>query len=186
MSRRNLIRMAVGTLVTAAMTLSVQIVGMPGAAAAPAPAAARVLYYDASYAAEFTSVVHQGAAIWNASVSNVRLERWQSGRPLNIRVYADNGWPRAYVYSLGNGLVYMGRQATAQGHNPLRIAAHELGHILGLPDRRTGICSELMSGSSAGTSCTNPYPNSRERSEVDYNFRYGLIAATRRELVFVD
>ncbi|GAA3212151.1 snapalysin family zinc-dependent metalloprotease [Nonomuraea helvata] len=64
----------------------------------------------------------------------------------------------------------MGRQATSQGYNPLRIAAHEIGHILGLPDRRTGLCSDLMSGSSAPVSCTNPNPSAAERAEVDRNF----------------
>lgn len=186
MLRRNLIRVTVGTLATVAMTLSVQLLAATSAAADPSQSAARVLYYDASRAAEFVNAVHQGAANWNASVSNVRLERWQSGRPLNIAVYADNGWPRAYVYSLGNGRIYMGRQATAQGHHAVRIAAHEFGHILGLPDRRTGICSELMSGSSAGTRCTNAFPNSREISQVNYNFRYGLVAVRQRELVFQD
>ena len=64
----------------------------------------------------------------------------------------------------------MGRQAVVEGHNPTRIAAHEIGHILGLPDRRTGLCQDLMSGASAGTSCTNAYPNPRERAAVEANF----------------
>ncbi|MDI1463216.1 snapalysin family zinc-dependent metalloprotease [Catellatospora sp. KI3] len=173
--RSHLKRITVATLATIAMALTGQLLGVGAATAAPAPAAVRVLYYDASQAAEFVTAVHQGAANWNARVGNVRLERWTAGHPVDIRVYADNNWPRAYVNSLGSGTVYMGRQATVEGHNPTRIAAHELGHILGLPDRRTGVCSELMSGSSAGTSCTSAFPNAQEITKVNSLFTSGAL-----------
>ncbi|MBB4919634.1 snapalysin family zinc-dependent metalloprotease [Streptosporangium saharense] len=130
--------------------------------------AVRVLRYDASRAAEFRSAIDQAAQVWNSSVTNVRLV---AGSPADFVVYADNGWPRTQPTSLGRGTIWMGRQATAEGHNPLRIATHEIGHVLGLPDRRTGLCSDLMSGASAGTSCTNPYPNAAEKAEVERNFR---------------
>ncbi|HEX4814642.1 MAG TPA: snapalysin family zinc-dependent metalloprotease [Nonomuraea sp.] len=134
---------------------------------AQATALVTVLRYDASRAAEFTSTVNQAAQIWNSSVVNVRLVQ---GTPAHFVVVADNGWPRALPTGLGRGTVWMGRQATSQGYSPLRIATHEIGHILGLPDRRTGRCSDLMSGSSAGVACTNPNPNAAERAEVDRNF----------------
>jgi snapalysin len=143
-------------------------------------AAARVLTYDTSAAGEFVSAVHQGANAWNASVSNVRLVPVQAGQQANIRVIADNGWPRALRTSLGNGTVYMGRQAVNQGYNTIRIASHELGHILGLPDIKPGPCSSLMSGSTAGVSCTNPYPDSRERSTVEWYFAGSLTAVEPR------
>ncbi|OJF16057.1 snapalysin family zinc-dependent metalloprotease [Couchioplanes caeruleus] len=159
--------------------------GVQVVAADPAAAAPRVLYYDASQAREFVSVVHQGAQIWNSRVANVRLEPVPAGRTPNIRVYADNGWPRAYVSSLGNGRWYMGREAVNDGYHPPRIAAHEFGHLLGLPDRRTGLCSDLMSGSSAPVSCTNAYPNAAEAATVDSNFRTS-VAAPAREFVWVE
>ncbi|MEQ4719471.1 snapalysin family zinc-dependent metalloprotease [Nonomuraea sp. B19D2] len=139
---------------------------------APAQAASlvRVVRYDPSRAAEFVTVVNQAAQIWNSSVTNVRLVQ---GTPADLVVYADNGWPRALPTSLGRGTIWMGRQATAQGYNRLRIATHEIGHILGLPDRRTGLCSDLMSGSSAPVSCANANPNAAERAEVDRNFAGG-------------
>jgi snapalysin len=158
---RRLSTVALGAVVVAAVQL---------VSAAPAFAAPRVLYYDASRAAEFVAVVHQGARNWNSRVSNVRLEPVPAGRRANITVYADNGWPRAYTSSLGNGSWYMGRQAVNQGYYPPRIATHEFGHLLGLPDRRTGLCADLMSGSSAPVACTNAYPNSREAAEVNRNF----------------
>ncbi|GAA2877544.1 hypothetical protein GCM10010517_39080 [Streptosporangium fragile] len=145
-------------------------------------AAVRVLRYDASRAAEFRSAVDQAAQIWNSSVTNVRLV---AGTPADVVVLADNGWPRALPTGLGRGTVWMGRQATSQGYNPLRIATHELGHILGLPDRRTGLCSDLMSGSSAGVSCTNPYPNAAEKAEVQRNFA-GFAPAIDFGEIFVD
>ena len=111
------------------------------------------------------------AAIWNARVTNVQLQPVPAGRTPNIRVYADNGWPRAQTTSLGNGRWWMGRQAVNQGYYQPRIAAHEFGHLLGLPDRRTGLCADLMSGSSAPVSCRNPNPNATEAATVNSNFR---------------
>ncbi|MFD1539857.1 snapalysin family zinc-dependent metalloprotease [Nonomuraea guangzhouensis] len=138
-------------------------------ATSPAQAAPllRTLRYDASRAAEFRGAVDQAAQIWNSSVANVRLV---AGTPADFVVLADNGWPRTLPTSLGRGTIWMGREATSQGYNPVRIAAHEIGHILGLPDRRTGLCSDLMSGSSAPVSCTNANPSAAERAQVDRNF----------------
>ncbi|MEV4865063.1 snapalysin family zinc-dependent metalloprotease [Streptomyces ossamyceticus] len=176
----------------AAVVVSLSLTGGQAAAAhhaaADAPAAARVLTYDASGSAEFRSAVDRGAAIWNESVDAVELRPAATGQRANIRVVADNGWPRALTTSLGNGTVYMGRQAVDQGYNTIRISAHELGHILGLPDRKPGPCSSLMSGSSAGTACTNPYPNAAEKAEVEGNFGGALVgpAPTVRAGVIVD
>jgi snapalysin len=156
---------------TGALVVAVGLVGLqtaPATAQDVDAAAVRTLYYDASGAAEFKAAVDKGAQVWNANVANVRL---LPGTPANIRIVADDGWPRAQPTSLGNGRVWMGRQATAEGHDPVRIAAHELGHILGLPDRKPGPCTSLMSGSTAGTSCKNPVPNAAEKAEVERNFR---------------
>ncbi|WP_285775893.1 snapalysin family zinc-dependent metalloprotease [Microtetraspora sp. NBRC 13810] len=148
-------------------TFLVTLSPAPAASAQEGAAAARVLRYDASRAAEFRGVVDQAARLWNSNVSNVRLV---AGTPADFVVYADNGWPRALPTSLGRGTIWIGREATAQGYNHLRIATHEIGHILGLPDRRTGRCSDLMSGSSAPVSCANATPSAAERAEVDSNF----------------
>ena len=166
------LRKTIAVLVTAAFLST----GLAGTAHA-----ARTLYYNAEGAAEFKQAVVDGANIWNASVTNVKLERTK-GRA-NIMVYADNQWPRAQVTSLGNGRWYMGRQAVKDGHDVVRIASHEFGHLLGLPDRRTGLCTDLMSGASAGTSCKNPNPNAKEKAEVEAKFR---TAATVKAETFVD
>lgn len=183
MLRRSFVRAVAGVAAAIGVALPLQVLS-----ATPATAAARILYYDASGAGEFVNVVHQGAANWNASVTNVRLERWASGRPRNIVVTVDNGWPRAQVTSLGNGRIWMGRQAVQQGYYPPRISTHEFGHILGLPDRRTGLCADLMSGSSAPISCRNAFPNATEAATVNRRFA-GTAAATvtvERELVYID
>jgi snapalysin len=160
------------------------LVGAQFVAAGPASAAVRVLYYDASQAQEFVAQVNQGAAIWNSKVSNVQLQPVTAGRTPNIRVYADNGWPRTYTTSLGNGYWYMGREAVNDGYYVPRIASHEFGHILGLPDNRTGLCSDLMSGSSAPVSCTNANPSSAEAARVNANFASALVSVPARAYVF--
>lgn len=144
--------------------------GPPGGTAAPSPAAARILTYDAGGSAEFRSAVDRGAAIWNESVEGAELRPAAAGQQANIRILADDGWPRALTTSLGNGTVWIGREAVNEGYNTVRISSHELGHILGLPDRKPGPCSSLMSGASAGVPCTNPNPNAAEKAEVEDNF----------------
>ncbi|MFD0687937.1 snapalysin family zinc-dependent metalloprotease [Actinomadura fibrosa] len=159
-------------LLTGALTAAPPASAAPAkAASAPAPLAVRTVRYDASRAAEFRTAVDQGAQIWNARVHNVQFV---AGTPADVVVYTDNGWPRTQPAGLGRGTVWMGRQAVQEGHYTVRIAAHELGHILGLPDRRTGLCTDLMSGASAGTSCRNPNPNAAEIAQVERNFANGL------------
>jgi snapalysin len=171
--------MMVRRRLSAVLVAAAVLVGVQVATAAPAAAAPRVLYYDAAQASEFVAVVNQAAQIWNSQVANVRLMPVPAGSTPNIRVYADDGWPRAYTTSLGNGRWYMGRQAVNDGYSPPRIAAHEFGHLLGLPDRRTGLCADLMSGSSAPVSCANANPNARERAEVDAGFSGAAVTGAR-------
>jgi len=178
MLKRALFGLVAGTVLVLPL-----VSGAPATAATPSVQAVTTLTYDDSQAAEFKTAVAQGVAVWNSKVTNVRIVKAPVGTRANVRVIADNNWPRATlgpVRASGSGTVFMGRQAVAQGHNPTRIASHEFGHILGLPDNRTGLCTDLMSGSSAGTGCTNPNPNSREIAAVQRNYSSGL-AAQRQE-----
>ncbi|MFF7604925.1 snapalysin family zinc-dependent metalloprotease [Streptomyces parvulus] len=178
--------------VAAALLMSMPLLSGQAVAAdspgtsAPSAAAARVITYDASGSAEFRSAVDRGAAIWNESVDGVEMRPAASGQRANVRVVADNGWPRAVTTSLGNGTVYIGREAVNQGYDTVRISSHELGHILGLPDRKPGPCSSLMSGSTAGIACTNPYPNAAEKAEVEGNFGGAAITPYRTPVLVRD
>jgi snapalysin len=185
---RNAVRAAlVGTLATLAL-LTGQAIAAPAESSPPKAAEPVVLTYDAGESAEFAEAVDSGVKVWNESVTGVRLEPVKDGEQANVRIVADDGWPRAVTTSLGNGTVYMGREAVQQGFNTTRIASHELGHILGLPDMKPGPCSSLMSGSSAGASCTNPNPDDAEKAEVEDAFAGGGSGATERRdtRVYVD
>ncbi len=133
-----------------------------------AEAAPRIVTYNSSATGEFQAAVDKGAQVWNSSVVGVQLKKVTG--TANVTVTVDNQWPRAYVSSLGRGRWVMGRQAVNDGHDTVRISSHEFGHLLGLPDRRTGLCTDLMSGASAGTSCKNPNPNAAEKAQVVRNF----------------
>ncbi|GAB2855219.1 snapalysin family zinc-dependent metalloprotease [Actinoallomurus bryophytorum] len=179
-------RTAARTLVgAAALTLAVTVTPAANAATAAAPDASRrlaptTLYYDDSQAAEFRSAVVAGAGSWNSTVSNVRLVEATAGQRADIRVIAFDGWPQSTLGPVRpggrQGTVYFGREAVDEGYNTTRIAAHELGHSLGLPDAKPGPCSSLMSGSTGGVSCTNALPNAAERARVQSNYASGAAA----------
>ncbi|MFF1902467.1 snapalysin [Kitasatospora sp. NPDC058218] len=137
-----------------------------------------VVTYDASNAPSFASEIAQSAQIWNGSVSNVRL---QAGTNADFSYYeGDDPSNGSYASTDGHGSGYIFLDYTQnEQYNSTRVTAHETGHVLGLPDHYSGPCSELMSGGGPGPSCTNPYPNSTERSRVNSLWRYGLAAATR-------
>lgn len=184
---RNVARTTLVGSISALALLSGQALAAP--AEAPQSAAApKVLTYDASESAEFAEAVDSGAQVWNENVTGVRLEKAEAGEQANIRIVADDGWPRAVTTSLGNGTVYMGREAVDQGYYTIRIASHELGHILGLPDMKPGPCSSLMSGSTGGVDCKNVNPDASEKAEVEDNFAQGAAKApdSSRPLVYQD
>ncbi|RGC67366.1 Extracellular small neutral protease precursor [Micromonospora sp. MW-13] len=169
MFRRHLLRTA--GAVAAAVLAAAGVLAATGTSAS----AVRTVYYDASRAGEFRTNFDQAAQIWNSNVSTVRL---LPATPGNITIYVDAGWPRAQPTSLGSGRVWMGWEAVNQGYNRTRIATHEIGHILGLPDKRTGLCTDLMSGSSAPVSCANANPSAAEASRVNSLFAGSLAAPT--------
>lgn len=159
---------------------------VPSAAADVEPAAVTITYDD-SQAAEFVDAVAQGAAIWNDAVDNVQIERAAPGTAAEITIIAFDGWPQATlgpVFPGGSATVWMGRQAVNEGYDVIRIAAHELGHSLGLPDIKPGPCSSLMSGSTAGVECTNPIPDAQETAMAEQNYA-GAEVPTRREAVVI-
>lgn len=171
-------------LAALALLLAGLVAGPAHATAHPARAHAAVttLKYDANGAAEFQDAVAHAAQVWNSSVSDVHIE---AGSPADFTVVADDGWPRTQPTSLGHGTIWMGREAVDDGYYVPRIATHEMGHILGLPDNRTGRCSDLMSGHSAPVSCENDRPSAAEAARVQENFANGT-TAVRPYVMIVD
>jgi snapalysin len=176
-----MLRLLFTPLLGAFLALTFMLVGTAPVSAAPSEQAPQlnqtILYYDSSQAAEYTAAVASAVDVWNACVNNVRLEPAAAGQRAEIRIITDDGWPRAHLGPVRPGVqvtVWMGRQGTAEGYDAVRIAAHELGHSLGLPDVKPGPCSSLMSGSTGGVDCTNAVPNASERSRVEANYGSGL------------
>ncbi|MCZ0991391.1 snapalysin [Streptomyces diastatochromogenes] len=134
------------------------------------------VYYDASQAPSFRSQIASAASIWNSSVSNVKLQATSGGA--DFAYYEGNDPEGSYASTdgHGNGYIFLDYAQNRQ-YDSIRVAAHETGHVLGLPDHYSGPCSELMSGGGPGTSCTNRYPNAAERARVNQLWANGLTKA---------
>ncbi|MFI2781030.1 snapalysin family zinc-dependent metalloprotease [Streptomyces sp. ALB3] len=144
-------------------------------------AAVVTLRYDDSRAVGWEAAVTAGVASWNRNVGSVRLVEAAPGTRAEIQIVATSGWPQATLGPVrpgGQVRVELGSQAVSQGYDRTRIAAHEIGHSLGLPDTKPGPCSQLMSGSSAGTACRNAVPNATERGRVESAYANGLASPT--------
>ena len=135
------------------------------------------VYYNDANAPSFQSAIAQSTSIWNSSVSNVHLaETSGSG---DFAYYEGNDSRGSYASTDGHGSGYIFLDyAQNQQYYPVRVAAHETGHVLGLADDYSGPCSELMSGGGPGPSCTNPYPDSWESSTVDSLWANGFASGT--------
>ncbi|MET9351334.1 snapalysin [Streptomyces termitum] len=143
-------------------------------AAVPGAAAVTVVYSSAN-APSFRTQIARSAQIWNSSVTNVRLVE---GSNPDFRYYEGNDSRGSYASTDGHGRGYIFLDYRQnQQYDSTRVTAHETGHVLGLPDRYSGPCSELMSGGGPGPSCTNAIPNSQERARVNQLWQYGLASA---------
>jgi len=164
--------------------------GTASAQPAPkAPAAVVTLTYDASRASQWASAIAQGVANWNAAVHNVHLQPATSSSSANFVYVATSGWPQTTLGPIvpggSKGQVQLGQEAVTEGYDMTRIAAHETGHILGLPDTYSGPCSQIMSGHGPGTSCTNAKPNATEAAQVDRNYagRAAAVSPKQHQIV---
>ncbi|WP_440581931.1 snapalysin family zinc-dependent metalloprotease [Streptomyces flavofungini] len=171
------------TAAAAALTMApaANAVSAPDTATAPSTSAVVTLRYDDSQARGWETAIAAGVASWNTNVDNVKLAKAQPGTRAEIQIVATSGWPQATIGPVrpgGRGRVELGSQAVTQGYDKTRIAAHEIGHNLGLPDTKPGPCSQLMSGSTAGTSCRNAVPNSAEQARVEAYYASGAAVRT--------
>ncbi|MGW1840777.1 snapalysin family zinc-dependent metalloprotease [Streptomyces sp. BBFR2] len=160
--------------------------GVPAHSPAPKTTAAVTLTYDASGAGQqWADAVEKAAQNWNAAVHNVQLKPASSPGAADYVYKATNGWPQSTLGPIlpgsGGGEVQLGQEAVNEGYDLARVATHETGHILGLPDDYEGPCSEIMSGHGPGPSCTNDKPNEAEAAQVDQNYAGAGVAAARKK-----
>ena len=173
-------------MLAGAALLALPLLGLPALSANAAPAAraaVTTVYYDNEAGSEWSDAVTQAVANWNAALHNVQFAAGDSSDS-TVTLEADSGWPETSTDGPGSGTVYLGEEAVSEGYDRTRISAHELGHILGLPDNYNGDCGILMSGHSAGTSCTNAQPSAGEAGQVDQIFA-GNAAIVRSRAVAV-
>ncbi|WP_172382576.1 snapalysin family zinc-dependent metalloprotease [Streptomyces sp. MNP-20] len=168
---------------------AVVLTALPTAHALATPEPARTsktsavvtLRYDDTRAAGWEAAITAGVASWNTNVDNVKLVKAAPGTRAEIQIVATSGWPQATLGPVrpgGRGVVQLGQEAVTQGYDKTRIAAHEIGHNLGLPDTKPGPCSQLMSGSTGGVSCKNAVPDAAEQARVEAAYRSGAAAHT--------
>jgi snapalysin len=174
---------------TLAATTAAQATPASMTAGSESAAAVVTLRYDDSRAAGWESAIAAGVASWNQNIDNVELVEAPAGTRAEIVLVATTGWPQATLGPVrpgGQVRIELGSQAVSQGYDKTRIAAHEMGHSLGLPDTKPGPCTQLMSGSSAGTSCTSAVPNATEQARVESFYANRLtspVAADGRTVV---
>ncbi|MFD3518113.1 snapalysin [Streptomyces sp. NPDC058657] len=132
--------------------------------------------YNASSAPSFRTQIARSTQIWNSSVTNVKLQESTSGASFSYREGNDPRGSYASTDGHGRGYIFLDYRQNQQ-YNSTRVTSHETGHVLGLPDRYSGPCSELMSGGGPGPSCQNATPNAQERARVNQLWANGLAAA---------
>ncbi|WP_020671014.1 snapalysin family zinc-dependent metalloprotease [Amycolatopsis nigrescens] len=173
MSIKTFMSGAVGVAMLATPMLAGTALAAPAAPQAEPAIMAATVYYDASGAPTFRDAIAAGLSNWNNAVNNVKFEENAGSATLR---YTEGNDPRgsyAQTDGHGNGTIFID-YTQAQQYDQTRIAAHESGHALGLPDHYEGPCSELMSGGGPGPSCTNANPNAEERSRVESLWANGL------------
>ncbi len=113
------------------------------------------VYYNASQAPSFRSQISSAASIWNSSESNVKLQEASSGADFS---YYEGNDPRgSYASTDGHGSWLRLPRLHPEPAVRLGPRRHPRDRARTGPELHdyNGLCSELMSGGSAGPSCTN-------------------------------
>jgi snapalysin len=161
------VRRRVLSLISALACAGAVALGTPSPAGAAAPEPETVPI-DLLLAGSYAEPVREAMRIWNTSVPGIRFVEQSTPASLRVKEYttATGTGSHVYVNGLGRGWVYL-ETGDAQVYRPTRVAVHELGHILSLPDLGPGSpCSKVMSGGWAGPECVNTQPDAEEISEV--------------------
>jgi snapalysin len=161
---------------------------VPNAMADDVESAAVTISYDDSAAPEYTDQITQAIQIWNDSLNNVEIVKAEPGAQAEVSFESFDGWPQAELGPImpgGHGTIWMGKEAVDQGYDVIRIAAHEFGHSLGLPDIKPGPCESLMSGSTGGVDCTNAQANAEELAQVEENYSGAATPSSAKKKVVI-
>ena len=176
-------KVVLSVALAAATTLVAPLTGEASAARGPITAAAVNVCYDTSSAPTFASAIRQGAANWNARVSNVKLVENRSAATLRYREGNDPRGSYASTNGHGSGTIFIG-YTQARQYYVTRITAHETGHALGLPTHYSGPCSALMSGGGPGTSCTVASPDATEAARVNSLWANGFAGTSEWKVIY--
>jgi snapalysin len=165
--------MGVSSVARAVNLLSTMALACAGLLGVSTPAGAadqvpEVVPIDLLLAGTYTDAVRDAMAIWNAAVPTIQFVEQDTPATLRVKEYktANGTSSHVYINGLGRGWVYL-EVGDAQTYKPSRIAVHELGHLLSLPDLGPGSpCSKVMSGAWAGSDCVNDQPDAEEVAAV--------------------
>ena len=122
-------KVVLSVALAAATTVVAPLTGQASASEAPITAAAVTVYYDTSSAPTFASAIRQGAANWNARVSNVKLVENRSAASLRYREGNDPRGSYASTNGHGSGTIFID-YTQARQYYVTRITAHETGHAI--------------------------------------------------------
>lgn len=178
--RHSIARLATAAAATTLALAGAQLAGGSVAHAGTVHPHVVTVVYDAGKAGDLKADVDKAAQIWNASVKNVKFQAGTGNAKVTV-TRVTGGGSYTETSGLGAGAVYLDSDQAKQ-YDPVRIAAHEFGHIYGLPDNYNGDCGILMSGHSAGTSCKTEKPSAAEAAQVDKNFAGGGSAVRQRRV----
>jgi snapalysin len=147
------------------------------------PGTKNVIYYDDAGAPTYTTAIEEGVAHWNSSLSNVQFVKDPARATLKFTEGDDARGSYAQTDGHGHGTIFLDHAQAGQ-FDQVRIAAHETGHALGLPDDYSGPCEELMSGGGPGPACTSSYPDKQEIAKVDQLWANGFQPGRAKEPVY--
>jgi snapalysin len=139
-----------------------------------------VVPIDLLLAGSYTDTAREAIEIWNRAVPSVRFVEQSTPAALRVEeIKSEDGHQtRVDAEGLGIGRVYFDTAKPELyeelGYTPLRIAMHELGHMLSLNDfRQAESCAKVMAA--PGLDCANVQPDAAERAEVaDYFAHHDL------------
>ena len=140
---------------------------------------------DPAPGVDWTDAARRAIDIWNEAVPTIRLTELpptpstvsptgecvrdapDDSIILRLRHYTTTHGVSSHMYSegFGRGWVFL-ENSDFTTYDPVRVVAHEIGHILSLQDVDENDCSQLMTGGHAVPDCHNQRPDAAETAAV--------------------